>query len=449
MAKPKILFFARGYQAEFYPALASDRYDAVFVTLTAAEKRKVETRGVVVSACFEDDYAQLPVADVPENYLLSALFSDRFLGRFDHAKRREILGKEIAFWAALLDFHKPDIVTNELIAIEISEVLLIETRKRGIPYLAALNCVVDDWFYWLPDPISLSGRHLVAPEPTAKSMALATQYFETLMAKTYSPFYVQNLDGRRALLPIVKGIVRFGLGLGQRIFDRLSGAFRYESYSTDYARRLAVFAKSFIHRYDRLDDIPEAREIIFYPLHQEPEATLLYMSEYYANQVATIENILKSLTENQVLVVKEHPVDKGSLLLEKFWQLRRQYSGLYYLPAEVHGRQVLARAARVVTLTSTVGWEAAALGKPVYVLGQIFYDDLPGLKRLPEIGAIKAKLRAPVDPADIADRAALIRFVAQSVEQSYRGNPFPHDKLYDAENLHRVGDALLSGIKHR
>lgn len=442
MSKSAVLFFARGYQADFFPTLISPLYEAIFVTLTRGESARVAARGAQAAACFEADYDRLEPAAVPDDYLLSSFMSDRFLGRFDIEKRWEILGKEIAFWGGLLDRYKPAAVVNELVAIEISEVLLIECRRRNIPYLAGMNCVVDDYFYWLPDPMTISGTRLTLPAPGPEALAAADAYMTELAAKDYKPFYVQNLHGRRALLPLAAALVKSLVWRWRSRRGRRGGPFTYEMYGDEYGKKISVYFKSIVRRYDRLPDIPGDRDIVFYPLHQEPEATLNYMSEFYANQVATIENILKCLTPNQVLVVKEHPVDKGSLLRRKFWEARRRHSGLYYLPAEVHGREVLARAERVVTLTSTVGWEAAVLGKQVLVLGEIFYDNLAGIGTTRDLRELKRRLRAPAGSGPRLNRKAARDFVAAMIGISYRGNPFPHAQLYSRENIDKVVKAI-------
>lgn len=443
-AKPRILFFARGYQADFFPELRDPRYEAVFVTLTRQEAEQVRAKGCEVAACFEADFDGIVPAAVPEHYLQTSFMAERFLGRYDHDRRLEILGKEIAFWRDLLDRFAPVAVINELVAIEISEVLLIECRARGVKYLAGMNCVVEDWFYWLPDPMTISGRTFDLPRPGPGARAAARAYFEELRQKHYKPFYVQNLASRRAVRPLLASIVRTVQWWWR---DRTSrtGAFRYESYSEEYRKRLQVFLASFRHRYDRLEDIPASREIVFYPLHQEPEATLNYMSEFMANQVATIENILKCLGPHQVLVVKEHPVDKGALLRPKFRDIRERYSALRFLPAEVPGRTVLERCERVVTLTSTVGWEAANLGKSVCVMGEIFYDDLPGIRRIGSFTELREAMRTPVADLPRVDPAESETFVAQMTEASYPGNPFPYPGLYSRENIANVVAAIVSG----
>jgi len=439
-----VLFFARGYQADFFPRLLDPAYQAVFVTLTAGERRRVEAAGGVVAACFEEQFDDIVPVAVDDGYLETSLPADRFLGRFDLARRRAILGKEVAFWRGLLERFRPVAVVNELVAIEISEVLLMEARRAGVRYLAGMNCVVDDYFYWLVDPMTLSGRCLSLPEPDDRARSLAADYIRQVQDRNYLPFYVQNLAGRLALRPLVAAAVKYLLWSGRGLVDRLSGRFRYETYLEEYGKRLAVYGKSLWVRYDTLEALPAGAEVIFYPLHQEPEATLNYMSAFYSNQVATIENILKCMTPGQVLVVKEHPVDKGSLLRGKFQRMRRESSALYFLPAEVHGRQVLARTSRVVTLTSTVGWEAAITGKPVYVLGQIFFDHCERALRVRDFAELKSLLRAPARGPG-PDLAGITEFVARMVAGSCPGNPFPHARLYASENIGRVVAAIRHG----
>ncbi len=442
--KPIILCFARGYQAEFFPHLIDDRYDTIFVTLTREEANRVRAAGQYVTACFEDDFATIAPAQVPENYLYRSFVAERFLGRYDHERRIEILGKAIAFWRGLLDRYQPMAVLNELVAIEISEVLLIECRARSIRYLAAMHNVVQDLFYWLPDPMTLSGRTYDFPVPGPDAIAAADRYVDELLQKDFQPFYVRNLASRRALKPLAVGVVK---SLQWWWRDRASrkGLFRYETYSEEYGKRIEVFVASFLRQYDTLEAIPKTTEIVFYPLHQEPEATLNYMSEFNANQVATIENILKCLGPHQLLVVKEHPVDKGALLRRKFRELRDSHSALRFLPAEVPGRVVLARCERVVTLASTVGWEAGLLGKSVSVLGECFYDALPGIRMIETWPQLREAMRTPIADLEQVDPAHARGYVAAMVENSFPGNPFPHAGLYSPENIARICDAVAVG----
>lgn len=444
--KPKILLFARGYQAGFYPYLVDEAYEAVFVTLTKAEKREVEVSGQEVVACFEEDLAGIQPASVPDEYLCKSLPADRFLGRFGHADRLDFLGREITFWRQLLDTHQPVAVMNEIVAVEISEVLYIEARTRDIRYLAPMRSLITDWFYWIPNPISLSGSQLTSIEPSADSMAKAESYMGELCKTNYRPGYVRNLSRRYAPKPLAAALIKY-LPSKFRGTNRYEPAsFAYETYSEAYGKRLEVAWRGVRDRYDCLEDIPEAREILLYPLHQEPEATLNYMSEFFSNQVATIENILKAMSPNQVLLVKEHPVDKGALLTTKFRRLREEHSALFYLPGELSGRAIQPRLSRVVTLTSTVGWEMANLGIPLYVLGEIFFDSLPGVTRIETFKELRNQLRAPVADAPRLQREVATRFVAELIERSYPGDALPFAGLKSDQNVERVKHAIRDAL---
>lgn len=445
MTKPVVLFFARGYQSDFFPTLASDRYQSIFATLTKSERLRVERLGGNVIGCFEEDYENLPTAAVAEGYLATSFMSDRFLGRYSYERRLQILGKEVAFWARILDEYRPAAAVNELVAIEISEALLLECRARNIRYLAGMNCLVDDYFYWLVNPLSLSGRYLRDAAPSAASLKHAERYVQEVLDRNYKPFYVKNLSDRMSPRPLIVAAAKLLVWTLRRTLSAAFDSFRYELYDDEYAKRLIVYFKGLTRRYDTLAALPKGKEVVYFPLHQEPEATLNYMSEFYSNQPATIENILKCLNVNQVLAVKEHPVDKGSLLRRKFWNLRRRHSGLYFFPAELHGRDLLAASHRVVTLTSTVGWEAALTGKPVYVLGQIFYDRLKVVTAVSDFEELKRELRSPLR-GGAPDLHYITQFVARMTEQSYPGNPFPHADLYSEQNRRRVADAIVHAM---
>ena len=102
----------------------------------------------------------------------------------------------------------------------------------------------------------------------------------------------------------------------------------------------------------------------------------------------------------------------------------------------------------MVTLTSTVGWEAALLGKPVYVLGQIFYDQLSVVCAPAGFEELKRELHTPA-PCTAPDLTAIEDFVASMTEQSHPGNPFPHAALYSENNRARVIEAIVQALPGR
>ncbi len=110
---------------------------------------------------------------------------------------------------------------------------------------------------------------------------------------------------------------------------------------------------------------------VFYAMHYQPEQTTLVGGIFFANQVAVIENIAKSLPFGYSLIVKEHPLGRGA---RPTWQYRHlaHFPNIQFCDADP--KQILKRCAAVVTISGTIGLEALAMDKPVLVLGQCQYD---------------------------------------------------------------------------
>ncbi len=110
---------------------------------------------------------------------------------------------------------------------------------------------------------------------------------------------------------------------------------------------------------------------VFYGMQYQPEQTTLVGGNVFANQIATIENIAKSLPFGYTLLVKEHPRGRGA---RPAWQYRHlaHYPNIVFCDA--NSKAILQRCEATVTITGTIGLEAMALDKPAIVLGNVYYD---------------------------------------------------------------------------
>lgn len=116
-------------------------------------------------------------------------------------------------------------------------------------------------------------------------------------------------------------------------------------------------------------DIPPRS--VFYGMQYQPEQTTLIGGNFFANQVATIENIAKCLPLGYTLIIKEHPRGRGA---RPAWQ----YKHLAHFPNvqffDIDSKELLRRCEASVTITGTIGLEAMALDKPCVVLGNVYFD---------------------------------------------------------------------------
>ncbi len=113
------------------------------------------------------------------------------------------------------------------------------------------------------------------------------------------------------------------------------------------------------------------RRSVFYAMQYQPEQSSLVGGIFFANQIATIENIAKALPFGYTLVVKEHPRGRGA---RPAWQYRH----LAHFPnvqfCDAGAKDILKQCEATVTISGTIGLEALALDKPVVVLGNVYYD---------------------------------------------------------------------------
>lgn len=391
--KIRVLLFARSFLAIYYSDIKSEIIEPIFVTLTHKEKLYLESKGWLVYGCFEDDYEALPIAKFEGNYLKTSLKSDRFLCRFKHDKRMEILGKEISFWSHIMDTTRPSFLVNETVALEIAEVMAIEAEKREIPFHTYLLGFIPGTFYWKPDPFSGRMQNMNTIQPSETDKQKAEEYINGVIEKDNRPFYVSNVQKQNITLKTVLHSWWLNIIIGGKNKKlELKMAFKYEDYSLLTEKDMNTYFSCLFNKYDDISTIDE-KKIIFYPMHLEPEAILSYFVEENYDQSMIINSILSCIKQDQYLVVKEHPQQQGVLLTSKYREIKKRNSNVIYLPSYIKSFPIIKKSDAIVTLTSTVAWEALIMGKPSFVLGKIFYDQCLGVVRIESFKQLKKELR--------------------------------------------------------
>ena len=433
--KRNVIFFARDYQTILFPKLNSSKYNSIFVTLLKTEKLFLNRMGIQVAGCFEEEYEALESNNFPDSYLITSFVTDRFLGGFNILERRKILSKEISFWTRILDFYKPIAVLNEVIAIEIAEVMYIEAKKRNVKYWAWMVSPFEQkCFYWLSIPYHSQLDDSVF-NSNINEREFAIEYISKFQNNSnVKPFYAINLDSRLKIPNLFKGILVIIIVFIKKMFSKKNLYFHSFYYDSSIAKqKVSCFFNSLFFKYSKLQ---KDLEIIFYPLHFEPEASILYMSEFNEEQAALIRNICKCLKNNQILVVKEHPQQAGMLLSKKYRKLAHELSNLMVLPAEYSTNELLKKSKLIITQTSTAGWEGLLIGKPVIVLGKVFYDKHPDVNKFVDFNSLKEIIHSELYKTPSYENN--VAFVQKIWNYCELGNPYQTKSLYYQENLNNI-----------
>ena len=121
--------------------------------------------------------------------------------------------------------------------------------------------------------------------------------------------------------------------------------------------------------------LPDGK-FIFFPLHFEPEVSLLQYAPYWTNQLETLSHIARSLPCDISLVVKEHPVMVPFRTSDYYRQIS-EHPNVHLVSSKLSAFQIIQKSIGTVTISSTAGWESMLLQKPVLVLGDVFYRHFP------------------------------------------------------------------------
>ena len=112
-------------------------------------------------------------------------------------------------------------------------------------------------------------------------------------------------------------------------------------------------------------------------MHSEPEVAIQVLAHpYHKNQIELVRNIAASLPFGMPLIIKEHPRSFGVRSLE-FYKRILEIPNAYFCEFEIKSNQILKLSEIVFVISSTIGLEAAILGKPLVILGFPKYLSMP------------------------------------------------------------------------
>jgi len=116
----------------------------------------------------------------------------------------------------------------------------------------------------------------------------------------------------------------------------------------------------------------EGERFLLYPLHFHPESSTSILSGAYLGEFEVIRNIAFNLPQGTVLYVKDHVSAYAHPSLH-FYRKISSLSNVRLLAPTSLTKQLIKASEAVITLTSTVGYEALLLNKRVFLFGHVFY----------------------------------------------------------------------------
>lgn len=141
----------------------------------------------------------------------------------------------------------------------------------------------------------------------------------------------------------------------------------------------------------KYSSLTECEEFIYFPFHVPNDVAITLRSPEYLDQLALVEYLLRTLPAGVNIAVKEHPAMIGAIDASRLIRMLKMYDNLKLIAPSTNNYNVLKQAKAIVSINSKSGAEAAMLGKPVFVLGNAFYENSPlvtrvdSLRELPDV----------------------------------------------------------------
>ncbi len=146
------------------------------------------------------------------------------------------------------------------------------------------------------------------------------------------------------------------------------------------------------------------KPFLYFPLHQEPERSLLIAAPKFTNQIKTIKEIMKNIPDNYELYVKEHPTQGPS----RNWREISFYQEIIDMPnvklfhPYFDAKILFQNSDLVISVGGTSSFEAAFFAKPSIIFADLSYSKIPTIKKLNSYDELKSgiidSLKSSVNP---------------------------------------------------
>jgi hypothetical protein len=377
---------------------------------------------------------------------------------FDREQSLHIVECGLDALTGLFDRVRPDVVYS-FICVTFGEYLgYLIARARGIPFLNIRPTRIENFVTMAPDIFEPSAfvraawadRAATAPG-AQRSRDEARRCLERIRLGSGKYEGVVPASRRPPPAPppavgMTRRVLRQVGVQWQHTFGDLRGDFHQPAPASVFVhRRIVIPARA---RYvqarlrqrliarDRLGEV----DYVFFPLHTEPEVSLLVQAPEFLNQIEVVRNLSRALPSGWRLLVKEHPAAVGRRSLRYYQQLM-EIPGVRLVDPAIESAALVSGSRLVATIAGSVGLEAAVRGRPVVTFGNTPYELLPDTmvrraRDLSRLGDLMHDLCATYR----MDEDSLERYFAATIDMSDRINLY--STLLGRQGVHVPGDTV-------
>lgn len=325
-------------------------------------------------------------------------YSQDYAPRFSHERMLSILQVGLQRIEKLFNELKPDMVVS-FQCVTIGEYLsYLFAQARRITVLNLRPVRIHNYFYAgesvlepsesLREEFENYVKHGIEEQLRNKALAYIKEIrnknamYEGVVPPSSKPPVSVKSTKNRFDLSRLKGLKNLLAGelqyrFGDLRFDNHSSGFIEPFVYNRFVRvwRAKRMEQEFKNIYVKSSELPY-RYYAFFPLHVEPEITLLVYSKPYLNQIEAIRLFSYNLPVGMELIVKEHPVAIGKRPIGYYKKLL-EIPNVRLANPSISSRELVSNARLITVIAGSIGLEGLIVKKPVVVLGNVPYGFLP------------------------------------------------------------------------
>lgn len=385
------------------------------------------------------------------------LFSafDRYkLLDFNYNSSFRMLSSTYQFFEFLFQKEKPDIIIGEIVSGLFHEIAYYFCKINNILYLglrgSKFNNRIDIYdLKFTCSKYEKTFKEINHNSISEKEKEFARDFIEKFISHKQISSYVDLSEIHFSQFGFTKYWLRrikeFYRGYFQYFLNRKHfKEFDYESEAVlKYVFRASriigkrnfkvLFPKNIFAKLNNND------KFFLFPLHFQPETTTCVFATYYCNQLNTVKNIAFSLPFPYKLYVKEHPASVGKRS-KNFYKKLREIPNVVLISPDENVEEIIRKSSGVVVLTGFIGMEASLTGKPVYVLGDVFYFYHPLCRKVKNFEELKNRIQEDIINRPNTDNLENInyRFITSYFRNTIAGNIAAGSSNHDTNNYKRI-----------
>jgi hypothetical protein len=396
--------------------------------------------------------------------LNGSIQSDRTFEFYSYPVILHLCQSYYLFWKNYFNEVKPNYLIHEPVALFMTQIASYVLSVRGGVYLTNIQVIGDFDFNW----IFVKGNNGELFNSNKEKLNLISNndvknFIDKFREKKSSILFSQysNLKSRNRNFRGLKFLKLLGSILNLLIKSTFQKKIKVSSSPLDHIDTfLLKFRPKTLDqirmRIDRFffltyDDFDQTRKFYYYPIHMEPESTVLYWgSGYYKNQVKLIENIAAQLPPDVFLYVKDHPHGIGDRNYLDYKRIK-SIPNVSLIDPQIPGVEVIKYSTGVITINGTGGFESYLLGKACITFGCNFYTNMFGILNIKHIKNLRGDIydNTEIDYYNDSNYLESIKlFLSQSNYgfTDYFSDYVQKTKINESENAQKVANGFINRL---